>query len=55
VDYQPVQEWRSSDGGRTFKIVDRGFSIGGRGTYDKNQVSLNAVVMPTSSCSATAG
>lgn len=48
-NYEPVQEWRSTNGGRSFKLVDRGLSVISGGTYDSNQQPLNAVILPGSS------
>jgi hypothetical protein len=45
-DYYPVQEWKSTDRGRSFTIVNKGHSVISGGDYDHNQIPLNAVVLP---------
>jgi hypothetical protein len=45
-DYEPVQEWRSTNQGRRFKIVNGGLSVVSGGGYDSNLIPLNAVILP---------
>ncbi len=44
-DYEPVQEWQSTDGGATFNIVNGGLSVTS-GIIDADTGPLSAVIVP---------
>ena len=44
-DYQPEQEWQSTDGGATFNIVDAGLSVASA-NINADTGPLNAIIVP---------